>query len=122
MDWQDACLLPESPHFFKANSRGSKASSNWPVKISGLEIGCLEGLTEVAIQATPCLTVWAFASDGSSKAWQLSRNEVPSAPHHQVLSRDGSMSVFQAHDDSQPEIDYAPEGRNVDSDGTEFVA
>lgn len=62
----------------------------YPIEIRGQAVAMCSGLVEIAVEASPDMTIWAFSDEGWARTWSLSGDEmVP--PCRSVVQRDGSL-------------------------------
>ena len=86
-------LLVESPRTPSVSEHDTSEdpASVWPITLPGIPITTMPGLTEIAINSRPSsFTIWAFASDGVAKAWQIRGGKSKDVKVTKVLS-DGSV-------------------------------
>ena len=87
-----------------------------PIRITGLEIGSIEGLVDVAVDSSGgSLTVWAFAADGMASTWQI-HNGSKSRVRKRAVLRDGAVIDLE-DSDGDVVIRDAPPLRSTGYDG-----
>ena len=75
------CVPPDIFH--------GKEDDEWPVTISGVEIGMIQGLIDVAIEGEGGgVTIWAFGEEGMGYAWRINGGSGDRA-RKRVVRRDG---------------------------------
>jgi hypothetical protein len=67
----------------------NEPSTIWPITIHGTEIGHLKDLSELAVQTSPDITIWAFTHFSHCKSWQLRNHMDPIMRTRQYVCRDG---------------------------------
>ena len=113
-------LLVDRPVVASVSERdGSEdAGSIWPITVPGIRIATVPGLSEIAVNSRPAsFTIWAFASDGIARAWQMRGGEPKDVKAATVL-RDGS-TIEERNDAGELEDEVGMSGCDfeVDADG-----
>ena len=111
-------LLVESPTLASLGKYDSSEdlASIWPIVLPGVLIATVHGLVEIAINSRPAsFTLWAFASDGIAKAWQV-RGGKPRNTKVTKVSSDGSV-VEERHHEKEDDIHLMQYGVKLDPDG-----
>ncbi|KAF2185099.1 hypothetical protein K469DRAFT_750598 [Zopfia rhizophila CBS 207.26] len=90
LNWWDESYTPYLPD----------RSPIWPLAIHGTTIGSLQGVCELAIFTHPDVTIWAFALDEQSKAWQVRNEAEPVNISRRFISRSGIVQDSYSLDES----------------------
>ncbi|KAL7942545.1 hypothetical protein V8C42DRAFT_359976 [Trichoderma barbatum] len=72
--------------------------SHYPVEIYGQVVDTCGNLTEIALNSSPNLIIWAFAAEGWAKTWALDTGRTE-PPIRSVAYRDGSIRQVDADGD-----------------------
>ena len=64
--------------------------SLWPVQIHGSEIGRVRALSDLAIDSSPSLTIWAFSAAGEAFVWEIAGSS-PKRTKTIWIGQDGSV-------------------------------
>lgn len=87
------------------NSTKAKASTTlWPIFISGIEIGKLEGIYEISVQTRPDLAIWAFTNSLRCQVWRLRNYVNPVVRTKHFICRDGGMHDLPSAVDGYKDI------------------
>ncbi|KAL6886294.1 hypothetical protein HDV57DRAFT_508502 [Trichoderma longibrachiatum] len=70
----------------------------YPVEIHGHVVAVCGNLTEIALNSSPDLVIWAFAAEGWAKAWALNTGRY-GRPFRTSAQRDGSIRQVDADGD-----------------------
>ena len=113
-------LLTHSPLPASVIDRDTSEDSGsiWPITVFGVRIATVPGLSEIAVNSRPAsFTIWAFASDGIARAWQM-RGGKPRDVKTATVLRDGSI-VEERHEAEAPDGDIRAMRHDfeVDADG-----
>ncbi|PHH77380.1 hypothetical protein CDD82_3538 [Ophiocordyceps australis] len=90
-----------------------------PIQITGQAVATCSNLTELAVEASPEMIVWAFSADGWARTWALDcgRDEPSSKT---AVQRDGSVRVVdQEGDVRMAECDSEDGGVDVNVEGSD---
>jgi hypothetical protein len=72
------------------------------VQVRGQEIGKCHGVVDLAIDAGPDITIWAFGKGGLAKTWQIDNGNLDATTHKRVLVlRDGTIRDSDGSGDIQ---------------------
>ena len=111
--------IPAMPSVSEDDTSEDQASI-WPISLPGIPIATIPGLTEIAIDSRPAsFTIWAFASDGTAQAWQITGANARDLRVTKVLS-DGSV----VEDDTQLmhyDVKLDPDGDVIMEDAPQFT-
>lgn len=83
----------------------------WPMQIRGQEIGRHCGITELAIDSSFKMIVWAFGSDGTAKVWHLDDSRRAGSVVKRFVLADGNVREEDAAGDIEMP-DALPESRD----------
>jgi hypothetical protein len=72
----------------------------WPVRVRGQKIGTCRGLTDLAIDSGPNMTIWALSKRGVATVWKLDDGRYQGVKRRWIL-RDGT--IRESHSDSEGE-------------------
>lgn len=78
----------------------------WPVQVRGQEIGKCHGVVDLAIDAGPEMTIWAFGKEGLAKTWQIDDAS---------LGVTADRRIFVMHDGTIKESDAGGDMEMVDT-------
>jgi hypothetical protein len=72
----------------------------WPIQVRGQKIGKCHGVVDLAIDAGPEMTIWAFSKEGLAKTWQIDHAGLEAADDRRTLvMRDGTIRRIDAGGD-----------------------
>ncbi len=74
--------------------------SVWPVKIRGQKIGSCNGVVDLALDAGPKMTVWAFSRHGIGKVWKIDDGYYGLSRRRWVM-RDGTVRESEGEGDAE---------------------
>lgn len=110
VDWWARDGLDElSSHSRDESSVSAGGQSIWPVTIRGQEIGRCPAVADLAIDAGPGITIWAFSCEGVAKVWKLKAGDPAETLTRRSIVRDGTIREQDYEGDLEmAEVDYRP--------------
>jgi hypothetical protein len=92
----------------------------WPIQVRGQEIGRCHGVVDLAIDAGPEMTIWAFGKEGLAKTWQIDDGSSDVTSGKRVLvMRDGTIRESDAGGDIQMVDTSLPFDETLPTTGTQ---
>ncbi|KAH0491054.1 hypothetical protein TgHK011_002500 [Trichoderma gracile] len=91
----------------------------YPVEIHGHVVAVCGNLTEIALNSSPDLIIWAFAAEGWAKAWALNTGR-RDRPLRSAAQRDGSIRQVDADGDVLMAGRADPEGQSSGLSSLDF--
>lgn len=71
------------------DNEGQRHDLLWPLDVDGQAIASCSNLTEVAIDASPDMVIWAFSADGRGECWAMDSGRVDTPNKSVVLCGGG---------------------------------
>jgi hypothetical protein len=112
---------PPEPIYGTSHATIMRHDRLWPVQVRGQEVGRSKGVVELALDAGPEMTIWAFSKDGMAKTWQIDTANLDATVDRRVLiMRDGTIRRVDLGGDTQmvdtplPFAEHPPTRRTPD--------
>ena len=97
----DSTNSPE-PFYGASHAMIIRQDRLWPIQVRGQEIGRCHGVVDLAIDAGPEMTIWAFGKEGLAKTWQVDDGTFDASTDRRILvMRDGTIRESDASGDIQ---------------------
>lgn len=87
----------------------------WPIQVRGQKIGKCHGVVDLAIDAGPEMTIWAFTKEGLAKTWQIDHASLEAADDRRTLVMcDGTIRRIDAGGDIEMVDTPLPDQETLD--------
>jgi hypothetical protein len=115
----DSTNSPE-PVYGASHAMTIRHGRPWPLQVRGQEIGRCHGVVDLAIDAGPEMTIWAFGKEGLAKTWQIDDGSLDASTNRRVLvMRDGTIRETDASGDIQMVENPSPFEESLHTMGTQ---
>lgn len=74
------------------DDEGQRHDLLWPLEVDGKVIACCSNLTEIAIEASPDMIIWAFNADGVGQCWAMDSGRVD-IPQKGIVQQGGGIQL-----------------------------